>query len=196
MTDLRRFLLVSWDGGGNIPPELSLSRRLAARGHSVRVLGDPTLEPEARANGCEFSSWTSAPHKLGRDRSHDIFKDYEIASPLKMIDAYMQQFLAGPAPRWAADTLAELEARPVDLVLVDFALPAALIAAEKLRLATVSLMPNIWMIPTPGIPPLGPGFLPPRSPLGRARDAMIRRGPPPSAGHRPSPPTTRAPSFW
>jgi MGT family glycosyltransferase len=174
MTDSKRFSFVSWDGGGNVPPELSLARRLVARGHSVRWLGDPTLEPEARASGCEFSAWTSAPHKRGRDRSHDIFKDYEIASPLKMIDRYMQEFLAAPAPRWAADTLAELEAHPADLAVVDFALPAALIATEKLGLPAVTLMPNIWMIPTPGIPPLGPGFLPARSPLGRVRDAVLR----------------------
>jgi MGT family glycosyltransferase len=174
MVEPRRFLFVSWDGGGNVPPELSLARRLRERGHSLRLLGDPTLEPEARAAGCEFSAWTTAPHKLGRDRSHDIFKDYEIASPLKMIDSYIQQFLAGPAPRWAADTLAELEARPVDLVVVDFGLPAALIAVEKLRLPAVTVMPNIWMVPTLGIPPLGPGLMPARSPLGRARDAVLR----------------------
>ncbi|HTV26073.1 MAG TPA: glycosyltransferase [Polyangiaceae bacterium] len=174
MTEPKRISFVTWDGGGNVPPELALARRLVARGHSVRVLGDPTLEDEARAAGCEFSPWTTAPHKRGRDRSHDVFKDYEIQSPLKMIDAYMQKFLAEPAPRWAADTRAELEAHPADLVVVDFAIPAALIATERLKLPAVTLMPNIWMIPTPGIPPLGPGFMPARTWLGRARDALLR----------------------
>src|SRR5690606_28501292 len=53
-------------------------------------------------------------------------------------------------------------------------IPAALIAVEKLGLPSVLVMPNIWMIPTPGIPPLGPGFLPARTPIGRARDALLR----------------------
>jgi len=29
-----------WDGGGNVPPELAVARRLVGRGHAVRVLGD------------------------------------------------------------------------------------------------------------------------------------------------------------
>jgi MGT family glycosyltransferase len=175
MHESKRFLFVTWDGGGNVPPELSVARRLVARGHAVHVLADPTLEAQVRASGCTFSPWVSAPHKKGPGREHDVFKDYEIASPLKMIDAYMQSFLAEPAPRWVADTSRELAARPADAVVVDFALPAALIAAQKLKLPTATLMPNIWIIPTPGIPPLGPGFLPARSWLGRARDAILRR---------------------
>src|SRR5262249_8715743 len=111
MTEAKRYLLVSWDGGGNVPPELAIARRLVARGHSVRVLADPTIEAEARAHGCEFSAWTHAPHRRSRDRSHDIFKDYEIQNPLRMMDTYLREFLAGPAPRWAEDTRAELAAR-------------------------------------------------------------------------------------
>ncbi|HEY3235612.1 MAG TPA: glycosyltransferase, partial [Polyangiaceae bacterium] len=143
------------------------------RGHSVRVLGDPTLEPEARAVGCEFSAWTTAPHRTSRDPSHDVFKDYEFKNPLKMMDAYLRLFLAEPAPRWARDTAAELEARPVDVLVVDFAIPAALIPGEKLKLPMATLMPNIWIIPTPGIPPMGPGLMPAKGWPGRLRDALM-----------------------
>lgn len=174
MSESKRFLLVTWDGGGNTPPELSLARRLLGRGHAVHVLGDPTLERSVREAGCTFSPWTSAPHKRGPGREHDVFKDYEIASPLRMIDAYMQSFLAEPAPRWAADTARTLEAWPADVMLVDFALPAALIPALQRGLPTATLMPNIWIFPTPGVPPLGPGFAPAKTFLGRARDAVMR----------------------
>jgi MGT family glycosyltransferase len=174
MLEKLRYLLVSWDGGGNTPPELALARRLVARGHGVRLLADPTLEAEARGRGCEFSPWTSAPHRRSRDRKDDIFKDYEIKSPLKMMDTYLREFLAGPAPRWAADTRAVLAAHPADVVIADFALPVALMPAKQLGLPTATLMPNIWLIPTPGIPPLGPGFLPAKSFLGRWRDALLR----------------------
>jgi hypothetical protein len=174
MNDAKRFLLVSWDGGGNLGPELSIARRLIARGHTVRLLGDPTLAGEARASGCAFSAWRTAPHKQAPGRENDIFKDYELGGPLQLIDTYMREFLAEPAPPWVADTLQELECRPVDAVLVDFALPAALIAAQRLKLPTATLMPNIWVIPTRGIPPMGPGFLPAKSFVGRARDAIVR----------------------
>ncbi len=174
MSETRRFLFVTWDGGGNITPEFAVARRLIERGHAVRVLGDPTLLAEAHTIGADFSPWTSAPHRTSRDREHDIFKDYDIKNPLAMIDAYMQKFLAAPAPRWAADTHAVLKAHPVDLVVVDFGIPAALIAAASLKLPTATLMTNIWAVPTPGIPPLGPGLFPARGFLGRMRDALLR----------------------
>jgi len=174
MTAAKRYLLVTWDGGGNVPPELAVCRKLIGRGHSVRVLGDPTMESDARAAGCEFSSWTTAPHRTTRDRSGDVVRDYEWKNPLVMIRKYMREFLAEPTPRWAADVHAELVARPVDALLADFAIPAALIVAEHWRLPSAIINPQIWMIPTPGIPPLGPGFMPARGPLGHLRDALLR----------------------
>ena len=43
-----RFLMPLWEGGGNVPPELGVARRLVARGHQVHVLGDPTIEARRR----------------------------------------------------------------------------------------------------------------------------------------------------
>jgi MGT family glycosyltransferase len=173
MGDAKRFLFVMWEGGGTVPPELAVARRLVARGHAVRVLADPTIEAEARAAGCAFSPWTTAPHRTSRDRAHDVIRDYTFSNPLKGMDHYLRAFLADPAPRWAADTLAEVEARPVDAMVVDFALPSALVVAEKLGLPSATLMPNIFMLPTPGLPPIGPGLMPARTFLGRARDALL-----------------------
>lgn len=45
----RRYLFALIEGGGNVPPVLGLARRLAARGHQVRVLGDPAIASDARA---------------------------------------------------------------------------------------------------------------------------------------------------
>lgn len=170
----KRFLFVMWEGGGTVPPELAVARRLVARGHRVRVLADPTIELEALTVGCEFHTWTTAPHRVSRDRTADIFKDYEFKNPIAMIDAYLQEFLARPALRWAADVQAALDRHAVDAVVVDFAIPAALIPASRLGLPTATLVPNIWVVPTRGIPPLGPGWQPAKSAVGRAREAILR----------------------
>ena len=170
----RRFLFVTWDGGGNVGPELMVAKRLVERGNAVRVLGDPTLEADVRAAGCGFSPWTTAPHRTSRERGGDVVRDYETKNPMEMIKVYMRDFLGGPTPRWIADTMRELERHPADVVVADFALPAPLIVAEKLGLASAVLYPHIWMIPTPGIPPFGPGLMPMRGPLGAARDALLR----------------------
>lgn len=169
-----KYLLVTWDGGGNLAPELGVARSLIARGHSVVVLSDPTAEPEARAAGCDFTPWTTAPYRKTRNKEDDVLRDYETTTPFQMMDAFMRNFLATPAPYWIADTLAAIDAHGVDALLADFFLPATLIAAEGRKIPSAGLVPNIWVSPTPGIPPMGPGFMPARGPLGWMRDGIFR----------------------
>jgi UDP:flavonoid glycosyltransferase YjiC (YdhE family) len=45
-----RFLFANWQGGGNVPPALALAKRLARRGHDVRLLGPPSLAAKAAAD--------------------------------------------------------------------------------------------------------------------------------------------------
>ena len=40
---MARILVVTWAGGGNVPPAVTLAARLAERGHDVRALGTGTL---------------------------------------------------------------------------------------------------------------------------------------------------------
>jgi UDP:flavonoid glycosyltransferase YjiC (YdhE family) len=170
---VKRYLMTLWDGGGNVPPQLAIARRLVARGHDVQVLADPTIEPEARAAGCGFSPWVTAPHRTTRDRSGDLVRDYEHKNPMTTIRKYLNEFLGDPQPRWIADIMGALERQPADVVITDFGIPSALIVAEKLGLPAAAMVPNIWIIPTPGIPPMG-GFMPARGPLGRLRERVVR----------------------
>jgi MGT family glycosyltransferase len=171
---MARYLFTMFDGGGTVSPELALAKRLVARGHDVRILADPTIETEARAAGCAFSPWTTAPHRTSRAREHDVFRDYEMKTPMEVIARYVEEFIAQPAPRWTADTLATIDRHGADALVVDFGLPATLIAAEARGLPSALVLPNIWLYPTPGIPPLGPGFMPAKGPLGYVRDALVR----------------------
>jgi MGT family glycosyltransferase len=174
MTESRQFLFAMWDGGGNVPPAIGMARRLIERGHRVRLLGDPTLAAEARAIGAEHTSWVKAPHRKSRRPEDDIIKDYEMSNPLKMIRTYIESFIGVPTPDWAGETLAALEASRADVLVADMTIPATFIASEKLGIPSMGYCPNIWLLPTPGIPPLGPGFAPARGPLGRARDWLMR----------------------
>ena len=61
MMATKRFLFVMVEGGGNVSSQMGIARRLAARGHEVRVLADAAIEPEARAAGCSFAPFASAP---------------------------------------------------------------------------------------------------------------------------------------
>ena len=61
MSGSGRFLIVSWDGGGNAPPALNLGARLARQGHQVRLLGWESMASRAAAAGVEFATYPSVP---------------------------------------------------------------------------------------------------------------------------------------
>jgi len=56
-----RFLIVSWDGGGNAPPAINLGARLVRGGHHVRLLGWESMASRAAAAGVEFTAYPSVP---------------------------------------------------------------------------------------------------------------------------------------
>src|SRR5262245_32466158 len=169
-----RFLLATWEGGGVVPPEMGVVRRLRARGHQVRVLADPAVEAAARAAGAEFSPWIRAPFKRSLAPEEDFVRDWEYKNLLKLFAHALDVFLCGPADRFAADTLDVLDRHPVDAVIADMTILGAMIAAEARRLPCAVLVPNIYIRPTAGIPPIGPGFLPATNVLERLRDAVLR----------------------
>src|SRR5579863_1070925 len=175
MTDIRprRFLMPMWEGGGNIPPELGVARRLVDRGHHVQVLADPTVQGSAEAVGCTFSPWRCGPHRKSLDPSEDILKDWETKNPLVMLGRFRDRFIAGPAAQYAADTAEAIDSFRPDAVVPDAFLFGSIIAAQGASRPVALLVPNIWIMPTPGTPPMGPGFAPAKTALGRSRDAVM-----------------------
>ena len=76
----QRFLFAALEGGGNSPPVLGLARRLAARGHEVRLLGDPALADDARKHGLTLVPFQHAPHHNFRSRERDRVRDWAASS--------------------------------------------------------------------------------------------------------------------
>lgn len=175
MTTPRRVLVVTWDGGGTIPVELALARRLARRGHHVRVLADPTVEAEACDAGCDFVPWRAAPHRATRDRAHTVLRDYEGGGALGGTRHMVREFMAAPLARFAADASEAIDAWRPDVALVDYLLPGAVCAVEAQGVPRAVLIPNINMVPARGVPPMGPGLRPMRGPLGWLRDTIVGR---------------------
>jgi MGT family glycosyltransferase len=149
-TGSRRFLLTLWDGGGNVPPELGVARRVVERGHQVHVVGDPTIADAAEAAGCSFASWERAPHRRTLDPSGDLLKDWEADDPLDALRRLRDELMSGPAAAFAADTAAAIGAFRPDALLADTNLLGSVIAAEEAELPVAVVVPNIWEIPTPG----------------------------------------------
>jgi len=169
----RRFLFALWEGGGNVPPQLELARRLVQRGHTVRVMSDQCNEPEARAAGCDFVAYTRAPSRRDKSATSTIVRDYEGKTPLDGLRIFRDSIMVNPARAYAEDVLAELERQPADVVAVSDLLFGPMIAAEKAQRPYAILVPNPYMLPAPGLPPAGTPFGPPTNALERARNHVI-----------------------
>ena len=166
-----RFLLAVIDAGGTVPPALSLGAELVGRGHQVRALGDPTIEPSARAAGCAFSPWREAPHFNSVAEQTAMIDALVVGRPHQAFRA--AKIYAGKAmtSRFARDVVSTVRESPVDAILAD-GLPGILIGAHATRRPTAALVAQTFVRPTPGLPLLGTGWSPGQGFLGKVSDKI------------------------
>ena len=55
---MAKFLVVTWDGAGNLTAALGMAQGLVARGHDVRFLGHRTVGERCEGGGWRFRSFT------------------------------------------------------------------------------------------------------------------------------------------
>jgi MGT family glycosyltransferase len=175
MTTLKRYLFAIIDGGGTVPADTSVIRAMVERGHDVRVLADRVLAPDIETTGAEHVPWHRAPQRPNLDPQSVIMKDWDTSSPFQAFARVRDGAMVGPAGLFAADVRAELQRRPADVVVGNFFVFGAQIAAEAEGVPFAFLVSNLLSFPGSGTPPLGPGLKPARGPLGRARDRAINR---------------------
>jgi len=175
MTSPRRFLIATVDGGGSVPPDMSVARALVQQGHAVRVLADRVLAREVEQTGATHIPWTTAPQRESLDPGAEILQDWKAKSPQEAFLAALEGVMTGPAERFAADVRAELRRAPADVVVANLFVFGAHIAAQAEGAPVAVLIPNLFAIPGWGIPPIGPGLKPMRGPFGRLRDAALGR---------------------
>lgn len=122
MSEAGKFLIVTWDGGGNTPPALNLGARLVQQGHRVRMLGWDSMGARAAIAGIEFATYPSVPTWPAGLAFEDAMED-------RLIPA-----LVSPATR--DDILAEGREFGPDVVVVDCMMDAGFDAALLLGLPT------------------------------------------------------------
>lgn len=156
-------LMTTWDGAGNTPPLASVAAALVQRNHHLTVLGDPTLAADFAPTGAAFRPWADAPARQSRGPEGDYIRDWE-GDPMQGFGHLRDRLAVGAAGRFATEVLAEVERNRPDLILTEMFLFGALVAAEASGVPVIVLNPTIAVVPRPGVPPFGPGFLPASSP--------------------------------
>jgi UDP:flavonoid glycosyltransferase YjiC (YdhE family) len=173
----RDFLFATWQGGGNLPPVLTVAARLLARGHRVRVISDACDRADVEATaGAEFVPWRRAPSRPDRTAASDLMRDWEAGSPEEVIARLRDRIMCGPALDYARGLLAELDRRPADLVVGSEMLLGVMAACEARGQPLALLAANLSILPIPGVPPFGPGLLPARGAAEARLHAEIAEG--------------------
>jgi MGT family glycosyltransferase len=178
-TEARRFLFVMFEGGGNVPPQLGVARRLVERGHAVRVLGDRAIEADVRAARCEFAPYRLAPHHNMRSQQDCAVRQWEAKSRRGQLQRICDAVFFGPAAEYARDVLEEVARFRPDAIGVDSLLWGAMAGAERSRVPSAVMMHHVCHLRLDGLPPPALGLAQARGPLGRLRDRLLYRLMPP-----------------
>ena len=152
---------------GHLFPMVPLLLELKDRGHEVHVRTLAGHVPMLSAAGLNAQSIDPRVPALGHS-------DYREKSTTKSLASSVATFTA--RARFDAPDLrnAVAEIRP-DLLLVDINAWGARIVAEDSGLPWATFSPYTPPLQSRGTPPFGPGLAPMSGPLGRARDAVVRR---------------------
>lgn len=167
---MSRFLVALAAGGGNVPPTMSVARALLDRGHDVRVLADPVLEPDVRAAGARFVSWTTAPHRYDLDPESDLARDWESRTPMGSMARSIEGYMCGPAKAYADDVRAELAREPADAAAGEMLTFGTMIGARGAGVPSAILSATWLSLRHWGEPPFGLGLPPAEGAIGRLRE--------------------------
>ncbi|GAA3739754.1 hypothetical protein GCM10022239_14230 [Leifsonia bigeumensis] len=128
---MTRTLIVTFNGGGNLPPALGIAAEVARRGGDVRFLGHSQQRAGIEGAGFRFEQF-----RRGRD--------YDATLPRRTLDGLLD-FTAMVSDRGvSADVLEAAAAEPTDAVVIDCLLYRALADAVAAGLPVVELMHTLY----------------------------------------------------
>jgi UDP:flavonoid glycosyltransferase YjiC (YdhE family) len=171
-------LFVTWDGGGNLPPALGIAAELKQCGHEVRFIGHAGQAERLQAAGFEFVAYAAAREFAGTDDS----------GPLDILAVFGDRGMG-------ADVVAEFEARPPGLVVVDSMLAGPMEALARAGIPYVLLSHTFdafyrgsWLRGPLGIGLRAKGFRPQRLAAGaQLRIIPTLRALDPAGARQPAP---------
>lgn len=120
-----RFLITTWEGGGNVPPALALGMRLRRRGHAVRLMASVARADAAAQAGLDWAPYRRVP---------------EWPADLPLDDDFPRLGAMLEGPDMALDILDELRAWPADVLVADCMSPAAMAAGSAAGVAMAVLV--------------------------------------------------------
>jgi MGT family glycosyltransferase len=159
---------------GNAQPQLAVTRELVQRGHEVRVLAHRAAGERIQATGAEFVAFEQVQPDLDLTRREtDTLRDWQartrVGAGMRILRNGLFAFLVDVSRECAS----QLRKRPVDVVVFDWMLSGAGVAAEGVGVPAVALVHCPYPFPLPGVPPQATCMKPRPGRLGAARDDLL-----------------------
>jgi MGT family glycosyltransferase len=150
---MTRFAFATWDGGGNVPPAISVAQELVSRGHNVLFIGYEVQRKRFEAQGFKFDAL----------RRSGLFDIYRADEPAPRVAGLMANVWA--SAEHLDDVPDAVAMNSVDVLVVDFMMQGALASAARLPVPVAVLAHSsiAGLIP------------PPESPMGAARLAATNQ---------------------
>jgi UDP:flavonoid glycosyltransferase YjiC (YdhE family) len=166
-----RVLVAAMPFAGHALPMASVAAELVRRGHEVVAYTGAKYAPRFTATGATWLRWEEAPDFDDATLSA-TFPQVSDGRGLRAVVANLEHVFFRTGTGQARDLLA---AGPFDVLVSDQLAIGSALTAERTGTpwAAVSLVPV--GLPSRDLPPMGLGLLPATGPLGRARDAVLRR---------------------
>lgn len=151
-----RVAVVVGPEAGHVIPAIELCRRLRDAGEDPVLITGPRWRETAAAESIPFVELRGLAPRPGDDDADAGAKIHDRAAHV------------------ATEMLPDLQALAPDLVVADTITVGGALAAERLALPWVELVPHPLYLPSRGLPPLGSGLAPGRGLRGRVRDRVLR----------------------
>lgn len=169
---MARILFGSMPNTGHVSPGLELVRQLVAGGHDVTWYTGSSYRNAVEATGARFVA-------MAPDRDFDEEKLRRMGQAagrkpgLPGLKWDLLTFFIAPIPKWVDEIEAIARDVDPDVVVVEHAFAAGLLAAEKLGLPSVAFSTTPLVLSSVDTAPFGTGRRPSSSRRGRVRNRML-----------------------
>jgi MGT family glycosyltransferase len=161
---------------GNAPPQLAVTRQLVARGHEVRVLAHRAARERIEGTGAEFVEFQRARPDFDISRREtDSLRDWDARTRFGAGMRVLKNGLFAFVVDVSRECAELLERSPADVVVFDWMLTGAAVAAEGADVPAIALVHCPYPLPVDGVPPLFSGLRPIDGPFGTIRDDLVNR---------------------
>ncbi|KOV67543.1 glycosyl transferase [Streptomyces sp. MMG1121] len=170
---MTRVLIATTPAPGHVVGILEVARELARRGHEVRWYTGRAFQEQVEQAGARFEPMRAELDFGGKSRE-EAYPDHAGLTGTAGFKIGVRDIFYRTAPAQMEDLLAVLERFPADCLLADDMCYGACFAAEHTGIPLAWLSNSVYILGSRDTAPLGRGLPPSSSPLGRARNALLR----------------------